>query len=84
MKVVSILELKRRLSAILAEAASGVRIVVTRHGKPVATIGSTDQEHLHIGSQFGKGSIKPLFKNATNGRYLEVLLEDRRSDREDR
>jgi prevent-host-death family protein len=80
MKVVSILELKRRLSAILAEAAVGVRIVVTRHGKPVVTISSAGSDHLHVGSKVGRGSLKPLFRRATEGKYLEFLAEDRRGD----
>jgi prevent-host-death family protein len=74
-------ELKQRLSALLAEAAAGERILITRHRRPLAVLASAQLEHVQLGPRFGKGSLRPLFNRATKGRYLEVLVEDRAEDR---
>jgi hypothetical protein len=34
-------------------------------------------EHVHIGKRFGRGRLEPLLHQATAGRYLQVLAEDR-------
>ena len=81
MKVVSVKELKRRLSAVLAEAAAGVLVVVSRHGKPLARISSVDLEHLHVGKRFGKARLRPVLRSPTRSRYLQVLAEDRQGIR---
>ena len=78
MKTVSIDELKRSLSALVDEAATGARILITKHRRPVACLSAADMEHVHIGTRFGRGALKPLFKAPTQGRYLEVLDSDRR------
>jgi prevent-host-death family protein len=75
---VSIDELKRNLSAMVAAAAGGERIVITRHRRPVASLIRAGLEHVHTGSRAGRGALRPLLKAATRGAYLEVLAEDRR------
>lgn len=84
MKTVSMQELKRDLSALVREAERGERILVVRHGKPAAALTAAGSEHTHVGPRFGRGSLRPLLRNATRGRYLAVLLEDRRADRDGR
>jgi prevent-host-death family protein len=79
MKTVSIDELKRNLSAFVAEAAGGEQIVVTRHGRPVASLVRVDLEHVHVGATVGRGRLRPRFKAATKGAYLDVLADDRRT-----
>ena len=78
MKTVSVDELKKNLSALLDEAAAGTPILITRHRRPVATLSAADMHHVHIGARFGRGPLKPLLRAATQGKYLEVLGEDRR------
>ncbi|MBI1737231.1 MAG: type II toxin-antitoxin system prevent-host-death family antitoxin [Candidatus Rokubacteria bacterium] len=78
MKTVSIDELKRNLSSLVEEAAAGARIVITKHRRPVASLGAAGAEHLRVGARFGKASFKPLLRAPTAGKYLEVLAEDRR------
>ena len=46
MKFVNTAELKNRLNAVLAEVSHGDTVVVTRHGKPAATILSTTEDDL--------------------------------------
>jgi prevent-host-death family protein len=58
MKMVSILELKARLSALVDQASKGARVLITRHKRPVAFLQSADLEHLHVGKLAGKGSLK--------------------------
>lgn len=78
MKTVSIEELKRNLSGLVEEAATGARILITRHRRPVASLSAADMEHVRIGARFGRGGLKPLLRAPTQGKYLEVLEDDRR------
>lgn len=80
MKQVSIQELKKHLSAVLAEAAAGTRVLITRHKRSVAELGPAERQHVHVGSQWGRGRIRPLFRARTQGKYLELLAEDRGGD----
>ena len=78
---ISITEFKAHCTEEIREVEKGnVILQVTRHGKPVVTIGSAGSEHLHVGSKVGKGSLKPLLHRASKGKYLELLAEDRRGD----
>jgi prevent-host-death family protein len=77
MKLVSIQDLKARLSAVVAEAESGDTIIITRHNAPVAQLSPARAEAIHRGKNVGSGRIRPALKRGTNGRYLKVLLEDR-------
>ena len=77
MKTVSIEELKRKLSGLLTQAADGERIVVTRHKRRVATICAVDQEHVRVGSKFGRARLRPALEDGSHGKYLGVLAEDR-------
>ena len=83
MREISIQDLKAQLSSAIAEAESGVTILVTRHNRPVAKLAPADMIRLHVGKHYGRANLKPLLDTGTRGRYLEVLLEDRRggSDR---
>ena len=82
MKEVSIKDLKRHLSAILAEAASGADVLILKHNRPWARVTAARTAHVRVGARFGRGALRPLFRNATKGRFLEVLLDDRRGGRE--
>jgi prevent-host-death family protein len=77
MKMVSIQDLKARLSSMVAEAESGDTIIITRHHAPVAQLSPARTEPIHRGKNVGSGRITAAVKRGTNGRYLEVLLEDR-------
>ena len=77
MKMVSIQDLKAKLSAMVAEAESGDTIIITRHNAPVAQLSPARTEAVHRGKNVGSGRIRAAVKRSTNGRYLEVLLEDR-------
>lgn len=77
MKMVSIQDLKAKLSATVAEAESGDTIIITRHNAPVAQLRPAQPESVHRGKNVGRGHLKAALKRGTEGRYLEVLLEDR-------
>jgi prevent-host-death family protein len=77
MKMVSIQDLKAKLSAVVAEAESGDTIIITRHNTPVAQLGPAQPVYVHRGARAGTGRIMPAVEGGTGGRYLEVLLEDR-------
>lgn len=79
MKEVSIQTLKATLSSVIADAEAGATIQVTRHGDPVAVIGPPRVAHVHRGQRVGGGRLQPAISGrGTKGRYLEVLLDDRR------
>ena len=78
MKTVSIDELKRHLSSFIDQAAGGAQILITKHRRPVAFLSAADLEHVHVGPRFGRGTLKPLLRAPTQGKYLEVLESDRR------
>jgi len=85
MKTVPYQELKRHLSGLLTEAASGERILVTRRGEPAALLVPAHEEHMHIGDLVGKGKLEPAFTSpATRGKYLAVLEADRAEHDRDR
>jgi len=77
-KTVSIDELKRNLSTLINQASAGARILITKHRRPIATLSAADTEHVHVGPKFGRGTLKPLLRAPTQGKYLEVLEDDRR------
>ena len=81
MKTVSIDELKRNLSGFIERASAGERVVITKHRRPVASLGPAEIERVRVGRRVGRTSLRPLFECATSGEYLDVLLEDRRHDR---
>ena len=79
MKTVSIDELKRNLASLIDQASAGVRIVITKHRRPVASLSAADMEHVHRGARFGRGTLKPLLRAPTHGKYLRALKDDRDS-----
>jgi len=81
MKIVPMYGLKQELASIVAEAEAGNDVLITKHNKPVARLTRPESEHLHLGSQFGKTRLKPVVKGITAGRYLQILEEDRGTDR---
>jgi antitoxin (DNA-binding transcriptional repressor) of toxin-antitoxin stability system len=80
MKTVSIRELKARISALLAEAAAGTRLLITKRGRPVAMLAAPEHQAIHVGERFGRGKLAPLLREATAGRYLDVLADDRHDE----
>jgi prevent-host-death family protein len=79
MRTVSIDELKRNVSAFVEAAATGTRIIITKHRRPVASLSPANLEHVHIGRRFDRGAaLKPLLRAPTQGHYLSVLEDDRR------
>ena len=78
MKTISIHELKRNLSSLLAEVEGGRSFQVTRYRRPVAEISPvTAVGGLRVGSDFGRWRPRSVTKRATDGYYLKVLEEDR-------
>jgi antitoxin (DNA-binding transcriptional repressor) of toxin-antitoxin stability system len=82
MKIVPMYGLKQGLASIVAEAEAGNDVLITKHNKPIARLTRPESEHLHLGSQFGKTRLKPAVKGKTAGRYLQILEEDRGTDRQ--
>ncbi len=77
MKQITIQDLKATLSATIAEAEAGTRILITRHNATVAQLGPPVQGHIRRGSRLGSAGLAPAVRRGTKGRYLAVLLEDR-------
>jgi antitoxin (DNA-binding transcriptional repressor) of toxin-antitoxin stability system len=80
MKSVPMYGLKQELASIIAEAEAGTEVLITKHNRPVARLTRPGTEHLHTGSKFGRGRLKPALKGKTAGRYLQILEDDRGAD----
>ena len=77
MKRISIQDLKARLSAAIAEAEAGDRLLITRHSEPVAQLGPAEAANVHRADDPPRGPLMPAVRRGTKGRYLAVLVEDR-------
>lgn len=76
-KRISIQDLKATLSAAVAEAESGHIVIITRHNQAVAQLGPARPAGVHPGNAT-RERVKPALTRGSKGRYLSVLLEDRR------
>ena len=83
MKTVPIHELKQHLSALVEEAAGGMRIVITRHNRPIATLAPAPPEGVRTGSRFGRARLRParVFVTGAGPTIADVLGDDRSQDR---
>lgn len=84
MKQVSIQELKNQLSAVINAASRGEAVLVTKHGQPIVRIEPTQvSPSLHVGKHAARTHkrVKPGINIGLGSMALQVLLEDRRSER---
>lgn len=80
MKRISIQDLKSGLSAAIAEAEGGKTVLVTRHNRVVARLSPpTHWKNPHADAALN-APLVPLLHRATRGRYLTVLMDDRRAE----
>jgi prevent-host-death family protein len=78
MNTLSVKEVRERLSEVLAAAESGTTTVVTRYGKPVATISPTAKRRPRLPDLTAfRRSIKIRGKSLT-----QTLLDMRREERD--
>ncbi|MSO46206.1 MAG: type II toxin-antitoxin system Phd/YefM family antitoxin [Acidobacteria bacterium] len=75
---ISIQDLKGQLSAAVAKAERGSTVVITRHNRPVARLTPASVAQVHLGKRHGRAKLVPALSANTNGRYLDVLMEDRK------
>ncbi|MBI4126898.1 MAG: type II toxin-antitoxin system prevent-host-death family antitoxin [Deltaproteobacteria bacterium] len=77
MKTVQLKELKEDLSSLAEEASHGAEIMVTKHQRPYIRLVPGDAPHLYRGRLVGRENLTPAFREATQGRWLDILEEDR-------
>lgn len=77
MRTVTVHELKKTLATCIDQAAAGERILITRHGRAVASLVAPDREHVHAGAVAGHGGLEPGERVRGCEDYLEVLQDDR-------
>lgn len=80
MKRISIQDLKSGLSAAVAEAEAGKTVLVTRHNRVVARLSPATPGRSPDGSVASREPLVPLLRRATRGRYLRVLMDDRKAE----
>ena len=83
MKSISLKDLKENLSKYTEDAAHGETIQVTKYNKPFIYLTGASQPSLNVGSRVGKGTLRSVLSRGTNGKYLKVLLEDRKDQNEE-
>lgn len=75
---ISIIDLKKNLSRVFNQAASGVRVVATKHNKPFLAIVPISSSYLTKGKHFGKEKLKSAIRlDPKKPSTLDVLQEDR-------
>ena len=79
MKRVSLKDLKQNLGTWVEIAHQGNSVEVMKYNRPFVMIVPWNPSELHVGSQVGKIQLTPCLKNATKGKWLEYLDEDRDS-----
>jgi antitoxin (DNA-binding transcriptional repressor) of toxin-antitoxin stability system len=77
MKSVNLKALKEDLSLWTEKAAGGEIVEVTKYNRPFVWIVPSGTQNLRRGQKVGKASISPVLKEASQGKWLEVLLTDR-------
>ena len=80
MKRISIQDLKSGLSAAIAEAEGGRSVLVTRHNRVVARLSPATPWKTPDGGAALSEPLVPLLRRATRGRYLAVLMDDRKAE----
>jgi antitoxin (DNA-binding transcriptional repressor) of toxin-antitoxin stability system len=81
MEKVPLYELKKNLSYWTEQAAQGKVIQITRYNRPYVILTQSPNQGLYVGKRVGKGFADSGLKEATKGKYLEYLLEDREDPR---
>ena len=76
MKKVPINDLKKNLAKWTITASKGIPIEITKHNRPFIRITPAQSTNLHIGSTLDT-TLKSVLNNATRGKFLKILLEDR-------
>ncbi len=86
MRSVSVHELKRDLSRLLRDVEAGARILVTRHGRPVAALDPAPEPGLHVGRSSPAGNLHAAIEvdEERQAKVLGLLLADRSSEDTDR
>lgn len=77
MKSVPIKELKEDLAHWAEEAANGEVLQITKYNRPYVILSPGRAPGLHQGSKAGRESLKSILHEATRGRWLKILEEDR-------
>lgn len=77
MESVPLNELKKDLAYWTEQAAKGKVIQVTKYNRPYVILTKAPTAGLYIGKRVGKPFSNSSFKAATQGKFLEYLLEDR-------
>jgi antitoxin (DNA-binding transcriptional repressor) of toxin-antitoxin stability system len=62
--------------SIVAQAAAGEVVQITKHRRAVAQIAPVTS--VRVGIDFGRPRLKPVLRGGTRGRYLDFLADDRR------
>ncbi len=77
MKNVPLHELKKDLAYWTEQAAKGEAIQITKYNRPYVVLTKSQMTGLTIGKRVGKGFSNSGLKEASKGKFLKYLLEDR-------
>lgn len=77
MKSVPLKDLKENLSSWVEKASNGDIIQVTKYNRPYVILAPGELPGLVRGRRAGQGGLTSLFKEATGGKWLKILDEDR-------
>lgn len=83
MKNVPLKTLKENLSWWVGEAARGEQVQVTKYNRPYILLASCEGSGLYRGKRAGQATLKSVLHEGTGGKWLKVLLDDRKDRRDD-
>ncbi len=82
-KFVHIRELKNQTTALLREVEAGTTLIVTRRGKPIATMKPFETSDVHSGQPSYPTTMYDMLRKHIEGRYPELKhrsLEEKQHD----
>jgi len=80
MKNVPLKALKENLAYWTEAAAKGELVQVTKYNRPYVVMGPSEGSGLSRGKKAGQEALKSVLSEATKGKWLKILKEDRDED----
>jgi antitoxin (DNA-binding transcriptional repressor) of toxin-antitoxin stability system len=69
--------LKKDLAYWTEQAAKGKVIQITKYNRPYVLLTKGQSAGLYIGKRYGRTDLSSPLKEASHGKWLQYLLEDR-------
>ncbi|HCU25239.1 MAG TPA: hypothetical protein DF383_09485, partial [Deltaproteobacteria bacterium] len=72
---------KKNLAYWAEQAAKGKTVEITKYNRPYVLLTAIPERGVRVGNRYGKFELKSPLQEASKGRFLDYLLQDRDEDR---